>query len=227
MGTERKVHLDPAARFTDTPAMLRKALGLVVCLAACAGNSEAPFSSGLDPLEENIAPPPAAQPGDPHPEALGTESGKSSEHHWMHARGYIHAPLAQVRPWAEDPDVCRDPVPDEWTVEYDVEPEYDTSFVFHYKERYIITVEFDVTWRFGLIEGTPEDPEVVAGRFQKTWGTDYIRKMEGSVVLRRVSDDVTEIELIEFLDARSSGVSEIRTYLETYYGNLLAAVHAE
>jgi hypothetical protein len=145
----------------------------------------------------------------------------------MHARGYVHAPLADVRPWAEDPDVCRDPVPDEWTVEHDVEPEYETSFVFHYKEHHLITVEFDVTWRFGLVEGTAEEPMVVGGRFQKTWGTDYIREMAGSVHLYHVSDELTEIELIEFLDARDSGVHEIRAYLDSYYTKLLAAVHGE
>jgi len=207
--------------------MPRTALALTALLAACAGNSESPFSPGLEPLEENLAPPPDPQPGDPTPEALGKTSGRTSEHHWMHARGYIHAPLALVRPWAEDPEVCRDPVPDEWSVEYDVEPEYETSFVFHYKEKYIITVEFDVTWRFGVVEGIPEEPEVVVGRYQKTWGTDYIRELAGSVLLRRASEDLTEIEHIHFLDARSSGNAEVEDYVDTYYEKLLAAVHGE
>ena len=43
-------------------------------------------------------------------------------------------------------------------IDYRVEPEYDYSYVIHSVIVNVITVEYDVTWRHGVVEGTLEAP---------------------------------------------------------------------
>jgi hypothetical protein len=198
-------------------------LGFVLCAAGCFGESATPFPPGLAPLEANRAPAPAADPGNPFPEKLVMIHG-SGAYDWVHARAYVDAPLRLTWAALSDPNVTADPKIKKMRLEVLNEPAYACSYVLHYTVDDFITVHFDVTWRHGLVSGTKEMPTMIAARFQKTNGTDFIDLLEGSVVAYPVSDQATEIELIEHLDATATGPDEIERYFRAYYANVLRRV---
>lgn len=202
-----------------------------VCLGAsfisgCWGNEVTPFPPGLEPLEaENKAPPPDPEPGDPYPEKFIAVGGTSVlGYDWAHEHGYIHAPIAKVWEAMRQPEVTRDHDLSDWSVR-DVEtgdPKI-SSYILHYTVHDLLTVEFEVTWRHGII-GEGEET-FLASRYQKTYGTPFIERLEGSVVVRRVDDQTSELFFQEHLSATNSGEHEIELYFADYIHHLLAAVH--
>lgn len=201
---------------------------LLVALAAASGGcsceEKTEFPPGLEPLEENRADPPVSQ-DEPFPEILSMTRGSDS-YDWVHARAYVHAPIARtweaLRDYQVDVDDGR---VDDWSVTVDVEEGYDYSYRIHNVANDIITVEFDITWRHGAVEGTVEEPELVAIRYQKTNGTDFIDVLEGSIVLTPIEDDVTELDMVEHLEAAAGGTAEIEAYFADVFEDTLAFVH--
>lgn len=202
-------------------AALSLALG-----SGCFGNERTSFPEGLEPLEDNVAEPPAPTDDDPTPEEISVASGSNDDHVWVHARAYVDAPLARTWEALKNPDACADRRKvAEYSVVWDVEPEYLYSFRIHNVVEDIITVEFDVTWRQGLAAGTSEDPEAVAIRYAKTWGTTFITRLEGSIVATRVDDETTELDMIEFLDAAGGGADAVTSYLTDLHASVVAVAH--
>ncbi len=195
-------------------------------LAGCFGNEKTSFPEGLEPLEEITVEPPDAVDGDPYPETLRMESGSISQYDWVQARGYVKAPMRDVFVALSTPEavVDRREVA-RWSVRHDVEPEYDVSFVTRNEVDDIITVEFDVTWRFGVVEGNAEAPTLVAGNWQKTWGTTFIDVLRGSVIAERVEADVTEVAFVEHIRAAERGTGPLETYIEDYFRNTVELAH--
>lgn len=202
--------------------------GAAAGCSGCFGNKTTEFPPGLEPLEENTAEPPPAVEGNPYPETFNVVQGNTDDTDWLHGRGYIHASVQQVWGAMKDPEVCVDRRKvDSWTVELNVEPDYEVSWRTRNTVNDIITVEFDVTWRQGLVEGTPEDPEVVGGAYQKTWGSTVIDYMAGSVVLRKVDESTTLFEFIHRLQALMSGAESVASQGPDLYASVLARVHGE
>jgi len=197
-------------------------------MLGCFGNETTAFPEGLEPLEEATVELPDPVDGQPYPEELRTATGSLPMYGWVHARGYVHAPLADVFAAMRTPEACvdRNQV-DRWTVTPDVEPEYDYSFRIHNEVDDIITVEFDITWRLGRVEGTEAAPTLVAGTWQKTWGTTFISLLRGSIVGRRVTDDVSEVEIVEHIRAATGGVDPAEAYVRDLYANIVALSHGE
>ena len=111
-------------------------------------------------------------------------------------------------------------------IEHDVEEGYDYSYRIHNVVRDIVTLEFDVTWRQGAVEGTVEAPTRVGIRYQKTAGSDYIDLLRGSIVLTAVGDEVTAVEMIEHLQAAAgAGQAEIEAYFRDLFADTLEFVH--
>lgn len=190
-------------------------------LGGCFGNEKTSFPEGLEPLEENTADPPVSQ-DEPFPEALSMRHGQD-EWDWVHARAYVHASMSRTWEALRDIDVCVDDGRvDRWSVTYDVEEGYDYSYRIHNVADDIITVEFDITWRHGAVEGTVSDPELVAIRYQKTNGTEFIDRLEGSIVLRPVEDGITELDMVEHLEATAAGPEEIEAYFTDVFDDTLA-----
>ncbi len=193
-------------------------------LASCNSNTDTEFPPGLEPLETDTAPPPVGTADDPLPETLSMVSGRTSHFYWTHARGYVHAPLVDLWRAFHDPNVGRDPTIDDYSTEEDVEPDVPVSYVIHYTVHDFLTIEFEVTWRFG-INGEDKSPTMVAARFQKTWGTTFIQTMEGSIVATAVDDETSEVELIEHLDAVRSDSGDCESFLTDVFDQLLHGVH--
>lgn len=203
---------------------------LALFVQGCFGEEITPFPPGLEPLEtENLSPGPAARDGEPYPEELVMVRSFAPDivrTHAIHARGYLHAPLSVVWEALRNPDVGADRRTfASWSTTYDVEPAYDYSYVIHSVIVNVITVEYDVTWRHGVVEGTLEAPTLAAARFQKTAGSTAISDLRGSFVLTEVAPGVTEIQIIEYLRAVSSSHENIESFLSDVFAELLVLSH--
>jgi hypothetical protein len=202
-------------------------LALLAAAPSCKGNSSTTFPDGLEPLDAvNQAHDPAPLAGDAHPEALQTATGDTDDYSWAHGRGYVHASLTDTWAAMRDPDTCVDRRSvDEWTHADTVDPKYRYAFSIHNVVHSVVTVEFDVTWREDVAEGTVDAPSVVAARWQKVYGTNYITLMGGSIIARRVDDATTELELVEHLNASGKGSDTAETTMRDWYGSVVAKVH--
>lgn len=187
------------------------------------GSGGVGYPSGLEPVGENQAQPPAAEPGNPYPERLNLQVGSARGYKWINARGYVHAPIEKVWEALQEPDVVIDRRKvASWTVQKGVLPGAEASFRVNNTVHDLIKVEFEVTWQAGVARGTAEAPEVVAAVYRKTGGTNVIKLMAGSIVARRVSDSVTELELIEHLDALMRAGESAASYNRDLFDSISA-----
>lgn len=204
---------------------------LALCASGCFEEIETPFPPGLEPLEENTAPAPAPVDGDPYPETLvmvRAFAPSTPRTHAIHARGFVRAPTVDVWAALRNPDIGADRRTfSEWSTTYDVEPEYDYSYVIHSVIDNVIIVEYDVTWRHGVVEGTLESPLLVSARYQKTSGSSAIQDLRGSVILREVEPGVTEVAIVEYLRAISSGHENIESFLQDMFRGLVIVSHGD
>src|SRR5262249_12126675 len=156
-----------------------------VALPACFGEELTVFPPGLEPLEANTAP--AIQPvdGDPYPEVMSFVKGERPDRFFGQARAFVKADLATTWAALRTPEVSVDRRQvHEWGIDEGTEPAYDFSYVVHNTVRRIIVLRFDVSWRHGLVEGTLEEPELVAGAWQKTYGSTLIELLRGTMRAR-------------------------------------------
>ncbi len=190
-------------------------------LAGCFGDAVTVFPPGLEPLEDNTAPLPMLGRDGEAPESIVILTGeRPTGLVFGHARGYIRAPITRVWEALRETDVNADRrATDEWSrLEVDVLPEGLThSYIIETVVHAFITARYQVTWRHGLVEGELEEPEKVAVRWQKTFGLALIEILEGSIVLTALDDELTEIEIVERLDAPSTDEDTIRLFLKDLF----------
>lgn len=198
-------------------------------MASCAGNTASDFPPGLAPLDSsNQATGPAAKPGDPYPEDVTTTTGETDDYSWADCKGYVHADIVTTFAAMHAKDVCVDRRKvDEWSIVEGVEPEYLYSELVHNTVHSIVTVNFDMTWRFGVTEGTVDAPTTVAGRYMKTYGTTYINLLAGSIIARKIDDNTTELELIEHLAGQGQGPGTAESLIRDYFWSVVAAAHGQ
>lgn len=201
--------------------------GVCAIVSAC-GNEVTVFPPGLEPLETNRAPAPAGTDEDPFPERLEMLEGENDTFAWVQARGFVHGSVAATWSAFQDPQVVADRRKvDEWSVMSNVETGFDVSFMIHNVVHDVITVIFDVTWRQSVVSGDRAEPTQVAIRFQKTFGTVFIDILRGSILVRQVDDQLTEIEMIEHIGAASGGTDNIKSYLGDLFSSVVARVHGQ
>lgn len=192
---------------------------MLLLASGCWGNEATSFPPGLEPLEENPLEVPA--------EGWITEGVDGPRYETVYARGIFDAPIGEVWGAFRDPIVGTDQRgADEWSVEALDDPEYDVSFVVRSVAYEIITVEWWTTWRHGVVEGTREEPELVAIRWQKTDGSTILRLIEGSLVLRPAGEG-TEIDLVYHVDAVGAGLDDYLLYVEDTLTDARAVLNGE
>lgn len=215
-----------ALRTAFRPTALTSPLLALVLLTGCFDNVTTEFPPGLEPWEDpNEAPRPEPVDGDPYPEQITFHRKNYMRQNAVHARAFVKADVATTFAAVRHPLAGADRRPDvTFTWEEDVEPDYAYSHRSQLVIPDIITVEMELTWRSDVVEGTYEEPTITATRWQKTWGSDAIRNLEGSIVCQRVEDDVTELLIQYHLDAIGQGHSTIEEYLTGYYESILLLV---
>jgi len=197
----------------------------LVALVGC--TTKTPFPAGLGPLEDNKADWP-----DEGEETISTRFGEEAEkddgYNWGHARGYIQQPVSEVYAALRKPRVTvnRRSLAD-YSVTWDVEPDYTHSYRLHNRVEDLINFEFDVNWRHGALDGEEDDPGEVGTRWQKTDGSDVIELQRGSVYTWAVSADVTALEFVVHQRSMGDDGPIVVDYLDDFYADILAASHGE
>ena len=196
--------------------------------AGCGGDEATTFPPGLQPFEAVTVPLPPATASDPRPEVFVTRVGEGADYEWAQGRGYVHAPLARVYEALRDPEVTTDRRRvTEFSSTSNTEPEYPFSYRVHYIVRDLVTIEFDMSWRLGPIEGTEAAPTAVSGVYQKTFGSSFIDVLRGDVVARQVDANTTDIEMVRHIRSSGAGGPEAEVYLRDKFNSILARVRGQ
>lgn len=197
-------------------------------IAATVGcSSKTAFPAGLSPLEDNKASWPA-DGEETLSTRFGEESDKDDGYHWGHARTYVQQPLDAVYSALRKPRVNANRRSlAEYTVEWDIEPEYAHSYLLHNRVEDLISFEFDVTWRHGALDGSESAPREVGTRWQKTEGSDVIELQRGSVYTWAFSDDITALEIVVHQRSMGDDASILVDYIDDMYADVLAASYGD
>jgi hypothetical protein len=206
---------------------MRNALGLslLVLTSACLREVETEFPEGLQPLEENTA----LAVDELSQEGIVFETGERDDGlFWLHGRGVVDAPLSDVINALADPLVVSDRRGvTRFTTEFNVEDGYDVSFATFNVKVDILTVEWTLTWRGSVIQGDSDDPVVFAMRYQKTDGAAILDVMEGSIVASALSDDRTELALIEHLKAPLTNEEDLLCYQQDVFDEVVLSTRGD
>jgi hypothetical protein len=183
---------------------------------------------GLDPVEANTAPDPAPTATDPHPEVLSVVSGDTDEFSFAQAKGFIHTTMAKYYDAIHDGAVVTDRRRvDSFTVTNNVETGYDVSFRLHDVINNIITIDFDVTWRAGVVDGTQADPKQVNMRGGKTAGSSLVEVLEESEEAHYIDDNTIEVGLIRHAKGVSVSSKDVVQYVNDCYASIKAKVNGQ
>lgn len=212
-------------------ALRRCPVALAVAFTCgCFGNESTEFPPGLEPLDEvHMAELPESLPSDPYPEVLSMVDGEVDDYHWVHATTYVKAPIAKVYEAVRQPEVNVDRRRvDAWNVkEDDLEPEYEYSHRLYSRVDDIITVEYDVDWRFGSMSESEGELVGVRARWQKVWGSEVIGLLRGSVELEAIDEETTVLRVIKHLDALQGRGENARVYVSDFVSDVHHYSHGE
>jgi hypothetical protein len=177
---------------------------------------------GLEPLETTTAPDPGVAAG----ETQNVVDGTTPNYDFGHAHGYVHAPSGVVYATVKDPHVVMTTRrTDKQTFVLNIEPEYEYSFQLSYEVDDLVTVAWDEIWRYGAIKGDVDAPELAIVRYQKVYGTSFITLIEGMILIQRVDDEWTDVQMVEHVKSVGSGPAEIRDTLIDRYRAIVAVSH--
>jgi hypothetical protein len=191
--------------------------------AGCQDDIKTPFPPGLEPLEDNVIP---VQQGGEYTETLRTSTVDGDEIK-IYGLGYVLAAPAEVWAASKNPDaniaLCST---DTQTVTPNNDPSYEFSFIVHYVVNNVLTVEWDDQWRWGVIDGTLEQPRLGMIKHQKTEGSSFIELSEGTIEVTATDDpNATELAFVEHLKAAGGGVSDVLAGVQHHYDSLVAVSH--
>jgi len=193
----------------------------LIVLAACQDNVATPFPPGLEPLDDNQVPDSSEVT-----EVLRhkTVSGDAIN---VHGRGYVLTSPAALWALTKQPEamIARCSTTEQ-RVTLDTDGQYELSFLVHYIVRDILTVEWDDHWRYGVVEGTVDDPRFGMIRHQKIQGSDFIDVSEGTIQVLATDDpQVSELAFVEHLEALSGGADDVLAGMQSNYDALVALAH--
>jgi hypothetical protein len=201
---------------------------VLAALIACQHEETTTFPPGLAPLEPDPAPPPAATSTDQYPESLDLQQGSDAVSNYVHATGYVDAPIEQVWTAMKNPAVVVDRHNiTSYTVDWNVETGYDVSFRTDYVVDGIVDVDFDLTWREGVYGGSEANPTVVSVVYQKTYGSSFVSYMAGSIELTAVNANVTELQFAQRMNATETDSNNIAAWTTEMFASIVATVHGQ
>ena len=211
---------------------MRTFLVPVICLAALACNQDVktPFPEGLEPLEPNKASWPS---GSGYPEELSCRSGTAEdadvgEYTWVHCKTYVNRPIEDVFAAYKEPRVVTDRrAVDAVRFTWDVEPEYEVSYKVSNTVNDIITVEFDNVWRHGDVDGYEDEFTMAGSRWQKTFGSEVIELLRGSIVTTAVDDRNTGLEIVLHQRTLQEDEPFMMEYISDLHADIIAAANGK
>jgi hypothetical protein len=198
-----------------------------LCLTtACQHDVETPFAPGLKPVDLDAG---VLLDAAAYTEQLNLQQGSDSTSNYVNATGYVLEPIETVWAAMQIPAVVvnRSGITS-YTVTPNVEPQYTVSFATACVVDGIETVDFTLTWREGVVDGTDAGgPTAVSIDYQKTDGSSFISLMEGTIGLVAVTDSITEITFSQRMNAVDTSSSNIASWTQEIYASVLAQVKGE
>ena len=201
-------------------------------VTGCAQPTQRDYIDTIAPLEHNLAPAVQASGGDPYPEGIlsmvcGEEQSEPS-YHWCHARGYVKAPIADVFETTRNVDVNVDRREiDTWERRAANDPDADFSYFVDVELFNVIAVQYTLKYGHHVERGTVDDPELTWCLFDTTQASSVLEILRGSIVLRKVDEEITEYEYIEHLKAPLRDTEQVENTMRDIYADVLAHVHGE
>jgi hypothetical protein len=198
---------------------------LAVAALGCQHDIHTPFI-GLEPLEHNPIP---EQTSGPYSETLQTSTDDSGYIH-VYGRGFVHVDAAKLWQLSKNPEAlvakCST---DGQAVTPNDEPKYEYSFVVHYTVHDVLTVQWDDAYRFGVLAGADDAPELGMIKHQKINGSSFISLSAGTIQVTPTLDDTSTSELafVEHLNAEGSSDSDVVSGVRYTYAALLALAHGQ
>ena len=101
------------------------------------------------------------------------------------------------------------------------------SLLVHNTVHDVITIEYDRAWLHELQEGELDAPDLALVVMEKVDGTNIIKLMAGSFLIRQVEPGVTELEMIMHLDAPRVDEQTAVSYLQDVHTDVVATVHGK
>ncbi|MEL6349667.1 MAG: hypothetical protein AAFV53_41570 [Myxococcota bacterium] len=197
----------------------------IIIWMGCAGTAPVSFPPGLAPLDqENEArwPADAAQ-------AIDTEAGEADDFTWAHARGYVHAPIADVYTCLQDDriNVDRREVA-RWSRVDDVEDGYEHSYRLDIEVENIINLSFSDTWRHGSTRDEETDEILLTiSASQLTEGNPYMRAIRGSIVAEVHAPGVTSLDIVQQQDVTLPDLERMQRALTDMHAEVVACVNGQ
>ena len=146
---------------------------------------------------------------------------------WAHARGYVHASLAEVWTALQDPDVVMDRGDVD---EYEIigsEEGFDVSFVTHCISYNVVTVEWDMAYRQSAVAGSVEEPEVVALRAEKTAGSEFFEVLTWSLHVREEEEALTSWEFVYQMLSIQKDSEPLEGFAQEFWIDAVATTHGD
>ncbi|MFA5623955.1 MAG: hypothetical protein WC966_02710 [Bradymonadales bacterium] len=162
---------------------------------------------------------PELLPNGEFPQVLSVVSG-TDDGVWAEAKGYLFMPLEDVVARFKIADVVA-PVhmTDNYTLENYRESDGVTEFDLRLVVKYILSVEFVLTWSIEPFKenGNPAY-EIIA---YKSSGTKHISEISHHILLRKLEDNLSSIELRSVTRAAMDKEEESREYVEGLFERIL------
>jgi hypothetical protein len=202
----------------------------LLLIAGCNQDVKSPFPEGLEPLEANRASWPS---GSGYPEELSCVSGSAEEaelgaYTWVHCKTYVNHSIEEVFEAYQMPRVVTDRrAVNEVSFTWDVEPEYEVSYKVSNTVDDIVTVEFDNVWRHGDVDGYEDVFTEAGSRWQKTFGSEIIELLRGSIFTTEIDEENTGLEIVLHQKTLQEDEPFMMQYLRDLQADILAATDGD
>jgi hypothetical protein len=175
------------------------------------------------PLKERAFIPLPPRSGNGEPGNIAIRSGKMpSGIGWGAVRGEVKKSLNDLIKNLREHESTKSPRVSKMEITPIEDPKYllRQNVAFEVDPFPLMSVKWTEVWVFSLLQGEPEDPQMVLVSYQKSEGTSYIRHLCGNYQLEKRSPDVTDVYIYEEADATSRSeqdtVNDIRRTLEAF-----------
>jgi hypothetical protein len=154
------------------------------------------FGEFSEKIEKPLMRPPTLKPG-----SVNSNEGKrpNDEGEYAGARGVVRRPITSVYRWLLDHTNWKDMTKTKLKTVEGKKPGY---MAFHTVDVDVnvwafIRIQWVEEWAYALVEGTPQDPKVIQISYQKRSGTGHLKRLCGSITLKALGPDKTDLYLYE------------------------------
>jgi hypothetical protein len=170
-------------------------IGLFVCCNAWS-NDRLCFGDFNEKVEKPLLRPPPLRPG-----SINSQEGKrsSDEAEYAGARAVVRKPLKELYAWLLDHTNWKDMAKTRLNTVESKKPGY---MAFHTVDVDVnvwafIRIQWVEEWAYALVEGTLKDPKEIQVSYQKKSGTAHLPKLCGSVTLKAIDANRTDVYFYE------------------------------